>query len=117
MGYKDNVFRYFQKVVQDENIEIVFVSGDKDPDEMKACMEGSHGDWLAVDNSDLYTEQIRKALQNEYYPELVVLKSDGTIVTKKGIKDINKYGSEAISVWKGENPPRRHFNLFHKICK
>ena len=84
---------------------------------MKACMKGSHGNWLAADYHSELSQQVREAFQNEHYPELVVIKSDGTIVTKNGIKDVKKYGSGAISVWRGEALPRRTFSYkFHKLC-
>merc|ERR1712078_513147 len=51
-----------------DNVEIVFVSSDRSNDDMLSYMKESHGDWLAT----------------EHGSPLVVVKPDGTLVTKDG---------------------------------
>lgn len=46
---RDNwCFIYKELVKEEEPIEIVFVSGDDNQEEMKTFMKDHHGDWLAI---------------------------------------------------------------------
>ena len=76
------------------------MSSDRTPEAMFSYMKESHGDWLAVElNSDL-----SNSLDQKYgvsgIPTLVVVKPDGTLVTKEARRDVtNKEAKEAVEAW------------------
>ena len=63
-------------------------------------MKESHGDWLAVElNSDL-SESLDQKYEVTGIPTLVVVKHDGTLVTKEGRGDVqSKQPKEAVEAW------------------
>lgn len=67
-----------------ENLEVVFVSADRDDESMKKYIEEARMPWLTVTRDG----EIAKALSEKYevtgIPTLVILKSDGSLLTRDG---------------------------------
>ena len=76
------------------------MSSDQSPEEMFSNMTGSHGKWLAVElNSDL-SDTLKQQYGVRGIPTLVVVKPDGTLVTKEGRGDVtDKEAKEAVEAW------------------
>jgi len=85
----------------DEQFELVFVPFDRSAEDVKTYLAESHGDWLYLDYD---SEHIRK-LADKYgvqgIPALIVIRPDGTVVTKDGRSDVqSKPAKVAFSAWK-----------------
>merc|ERR1712193_538089 len=65
-----------------DNVEIVFVSSDRSPEDMLSYMKESHGDWLACQHNSAVANQLKQKYGISGIPSLVVCKKDGTVVTK-----------------------------------
>ena len=76
------------------------MSSDKSTEEMFSYMKESHGDWLAVElNSDL-SNTLKQKYGVRGIPTLVVVKPDGTLVTKEGRGDVTcKQPKHAVEFW------------------
>ena len=76
------------------------MSSDQNPEAMFSYMKESHGNWLAVElNSDLSNTLDQKNGVSGI-PTLVVVKPDGTLVTKEGRGDVtNEEAKEAVEAW------------------
>mgnify|MGYP001387804252 FL=1 len=83
-----------------DNVEVIFVSSDQSPEEMFSNMTESHGKWLAVElNSDL-SDTLKQQYGVRGIPALVVVKPDGTLVTKQGRGDVTcKQPKHAVEFW------------------
>ena len=79
------------------------MSSDQSPEAMFSYMKESHGAWLAVElNSDL-ADILKRKYDIKGIPTLVVVKPDGTLVTKEGRKDVScKQPNHAIEFWMKE---------------
>merc|ERR1711953_1091781 len=73
----------FYGEVSDE-LEILFVSSDRSPEDMTSYMKESHGDWCGVEHNSALANGLKKTLRVQEIPMLVVAKKDGTLVTKDG---------------------------------
>ena len=82
-----------------DDIEIVFVSSDRTPEDMKNYMKESHGDWLAVPHNSELAGALKTKFGIQGIPALVVCKSDGSILTKEGRADVQKAGPEGMKQW------------------
>ena len=80
-------------------MEIIFVSGDRTPKDMMDYMKESHGDWLAVEHDSELSDKLNEKFDVSGIPTLVVLKGDGTVVTKGGRGDIGTHGPAALEFW------------------
>ena len=67
---------------------------------MVSYMKESHGDWWAVEHGS----ETAQALKTKYgitgIPALVVVKKDGTLITKDGRGGVQKDGPAAMQQWK-----------------
>merc|ERR1712154_355490 len=90
----------FYGEVSDE-LEIVFVSSDRLPEDMTSYMKKSHGDWCAVEHNSALANGLKKTLRVQEIPTLVVVKRDGSVVTKNGRSHVmGKQPQEAVQGWK-----------------
>merc|ERR1711953_895874 len=67
-----------------DDLEIVFVSSDRSPDDMISYMKESHGDWCGVEHNSALANDLKQKCGVQGIPMLVVVKKDGTLVTKDG---------------------------------
>ena len=101
-----------------EGLEIVFVSSDRSPEDMQSYMKESHGDWLAVQHNSTVANDLKQKYGEKDLssnpgkqiifcsgisgiPSLVVVKLDGTVVTKDGRSHVTgKAPAQAVKDWK-----------------
>merc|ERR1712154_278242 len=90
----------FYGEVSDE-LEIVFVSSDRSPDDMTSYMKESHGDWCGVEHNSALANELKQKYGVQGIPMLVVVKKDGTLVTKDGRSHVmGKQPKQAVQGWK-----------------
>merc|ERR1711974_594000 len=83
-----------------DNVEIVFVSSDRSPEDMLSYMKESHGDWLACQHNSAVANQLKQKYGVSGIPMLVVCKKDGTVVTKDGRTHVmSKSPQQAVGDW------------------
>merc|ERR1719443_1803425 len=84
-----------------DNVEIVFVSSDRSNEDMLSYMKESHGDWLATKHGSPLTNDLKQKFGIQGIPTLVVVKPDGTLVTKDGRAHVcSKQPKQAVESWK-----------------
>merc|ERR1712045_876354 len=94
------ILKDFYEEVEDEGVEIIFVSCDRSKADMISYVKESHGDWFGVEHGSDLVEELSKKFGVSGIPYLVVLKSDGTIITKDGRSAVQKQGAAAVKAWK-----------------
>merc|ERR1712154_219823 len=90
----------FYEEVKDEGVEVIFVSSDRSKADMMSYMKESHGDWYAVEHGSSLSDKLSENMDVDGIPFLVVLKDDGTIVTKEGRSDVQERGPSVVQPWK-----------------
>merc|ERR1712244_43891 len=89
------------KVEADKALEIVFVSSDRSPEDMISYMKESHGDWCGVEHNSALANELKQKYGVQGIPMLVVVKKDGTVVTKDGRSNVvGKQPKQAVQGWK-----------------
>jgi len=85
-----------------KGLEIVFVSSDRSPDDMTSYMKESHGDWLGVEHNSQLANDLKQKYGVSGIPFLVVVKADGTLVTKDGRAHVcsGKAPQQTVDGWK-----------------
>jgi len=94
------VLKDFYEEVESEGVEIIFVSSDRSPADMVSYMKESHGDWLAVEHGSELGQGLKQKFGVSGIPALIVMKSDGTLVTKDGRAAVQGKGPAAVKDWK-----------------
>ena len=90
---------WFQEV-ESEGVEIIFVSSDRSPADMVSYMKESHGDWYGVEHGSDLAQGLKQKFGVSGIPCLVVIKSDGTLITKDGRGAVQGKGPAAVKDWK-----------------
>lgn len=94
------VLKDFYEETYDEGVEIIFVSSDRSPADMVSYMKESHGEWLAVEHGSEVAQGLKQKFGVSGIPCLVVLKGDGTLITKDGRAAVQGKGPAAVKDWK-----------------
>merc|ERR1712008_515178 len=89
------ILKEFYEEVKDEGVELIFVSCDRSKADMISYMKESHGDWFGVSG----------------IPYLVVVKSDGTLITKDGRSAVQGQGPTVVKSWKNKTIVIFFFNF------
>ncbi|TRY63398.1 hypothetical protein TCAL_01845 [Tigriopus californicus] len=94
------ILKDFYAEANDMGVEIIFVSSDKSHDDMISYMKESHGDWFALKHGDDSVKELKENFQISGIPSLIVLKKDGTLITKEGRNHVQGKGPNAVKEWK-----------------
>ena len=60
----------------------------------------SHGDWFGVEHGSDLVQQLSEMFGVSGIPYLVVVKSDGTLITKDGRSAVQGQGPTVVKSWK-----------------
>uniref|UniRef100_A0A1W7RA19 Nucleoredoxin-like protein 2 n=1 Tax=Hadrurus spadix TaxID=141984 RepID=A0A1W7RA19_9SCOR len=79
--------------------EVVFVTSDRDEQSMYDYMKECHGDWLAVPFGSETIRDLKQKYSVTGIPTLVIVKKDGTLITKDGRSAVQSNGAQAYKSW------------------
>jgi nucleoredoxin len=94
------ILKEFYEEVEDEGVELIFVSCDRSKADMISYMKESHGDWFGVEHGSDLVQQLSEMFGVSGIPYLVVVKSDGTLITKDGRSAVQGQGPTVVKSWK-----------------
>uniref|UniRef100_A0A915B063 Thioredoxin domain-containing protein n=1 Tax=Parascaris univalens TaxID=6257 RepID=A0A915B063_PARUN len=95
------VLKDFYEELDGEAFEIVFVSFDRSENDLKEYMEEAHGDWYFIPFGSDEIQELAKKFDVSGIPALVVIKSNGDVITKNGRADVSSRSpAQALGAWK-----------------
>lgn len=96
-GFTPLLRKFYESLPASENLEIVFVSGDRDEASFKEYFQNDHGNWLAVKYGSPEIAQLNKHCNVEGIPHLTVVDGKGECVVPgdQARKDVAGATSEA----------------------
>ena len=85
-------------------MEVVFVSADRSKADMESYYKESHGKWLCAEHGSDVSNKLGEHFECPHYPYMVVVRADGTFVTKDGTGDVRshyneKEGAKVLGKW------------------
>ncbi|XP_077492201.1 nucleoredoxin-like protein 2 [Amblyomma americanum] len=91
------------KVAKGDNlaIEVIFISADRNKNDMLNYMKTSHGDWYGLPFDDPLQGEVEERFKVVGVPTLLVMKADGTMVCANGKKVVQERGVQAFRDWLG----------------
>ncbi|KAH6940547.1 hypothetical protein HPB50_000568 [Hyalomma asiaticum] len=81
------------------SIEVVFISADRNKQDMLNYMRASHGDWYGLPFDDPLQAELQDRFKVAGVPTLLVMKPDGTVVCPNGKKIVQERGVQAFRDW------------------
>lgn len=87
------------KEIHKENFEVVLIGSDGSSKAQANYMKKYKMPWFALKNQSDVARDISLSLQVKFIPYLVILDSDGNVITKDGKKNIDSMGNAAFGYW------------------
>lgn len=81
------------------NFAVVFISYDKNEDEMEKYFRSKHRDWFALPFDDPLKEELKIKYHVTAVPRFIVVHRDGEPITLKGRKEIHDKGVICFRNW------------------
>ncbi|CAF0994942.1 unnamed protein product, partial [Didymodactylos carnosus] len=93
----------YKQAIADASFDVVFVSSDEDQSSFDEYYKEMP--WKAIPYEDrTLAEKLEQKYQIQRIPSLIILKTDGTILTEDGVTELTQKGSNAIGKWvKGQS--------------
>jgi len=92
---------FYNKLKADNKpLEIVFVSGDENKPAMETYMKDMKMPWPAVPYESPKTIELKIKFGIFGFPFMIVLRPDGTLITRDGVRDVAQFGESAFDKWK-----------------
>ena len=113
-GFTPQLVKFYNKGAGKENFEIVFVSSDKNADDMKAYMKKDSMPWTAIPFGDASASALKRKLGIRGIPTLVIFGSDGKIISQNGRWDVVMLGPKALEAWKSPNYKPKTYQDYRK---
>jgi len=106
-GFTPVLKKFYDECAKEKGVEIIFVSGDQSEKEMFSYMKESHGDWYTLEHECEASEKLNEIFKVRGIPTLIVLNSEGEVVSKDGRADVQSGDhSEVIEEWKKGPKPK-----------
>jgi thiol-disulfide isomerase/thioredoxin len=101
--FTPQLVKFYRKVANKHKLEIIFVSSDRNVDEMKKYISEAKMPWCVIP----FDARERLALKKKYrvngIPRLIILESDGKVVSNNARFDVVKHNEDAVNYWQSNN--------------
>ena len=99
--FTPELVKFYKKVAKKSNLEIVFVSSDRDEKSMNAYLKKMP--WYAIPFGDAKKPVLARELQVRGIPTLAVFDANGKLITKNGRADVMRFKNKAAEEWSQYN--------------
>jgi nucleoredoxin len=99
-GFTPVLVKTYNEMIKDgKPFEVVFASSDRSKDAMAGYMTEMSMPWVAIPFGSKYKGQLGKKYGIRGIPSLVVIDSNGELITKNGRGDVGSKGAAAFDSW------------------
>lgn len=92
---------YAELIEAGEDVEVVYVPGDRSEDEMMKYFRELHGDWLALPMGDAaFARSLKERYGVSGIPSLVVVQNDGEVIDADARGAVQSRGPASFAAWK-----------------
>ena len=99
-AFTPQLVKFYNQAAQKNNLEIVFVSSDKDASSMAKYMKDDKMPWQALPFDAPAGKALKKELKVSGIPHLAVFDSDGRLLSGNARWDVAVLGEKAIEKWR-----------------
>ncbi|XP_045762813.1 uncharacterized protein LOC123865661 [Maniola jurtina] len=115
---KDGLIEKFYQIFENVKfvnvpIEVIYVPLDDTEEEMQKSYE-NQANWFTLKYSDPLIPVLKYFYNITCIPHLLVMKVDGTIVSRHGTLDLEEYGKNAVITWLSKSASTKKCRRFSK---
>ena len=116
-GFTPQLVDFYKSVAKKENIEIIFVSLDKEDKAMMNYMKKDKMPWLAIPFDAEERTNLQKTLRVAGIPHLIVFDSEGKMISPNARWDVVVLGKKAVEAWKSPDYKPKTYEDANKQSK
>ncbi|VDK48155.1 unnamed protein product [Anisakis simplex] len=91
----------FYEEVGNEEMEIIFVTADRNEKAMMDYYNDSHAKWLYIPFGNSHIDMLWKKYGVRTMPTLIIIKPDGSVITRNGVSNVKRRKpTETLRQWK-----------------
>lgn len=98
-GFTPQLVRFYKQVARKNNLEVIFVSCDKDEKAMVDYMKKDAMPWLAIPFGNPGNAELKKMCNARGIPQLTIFDSTGKIISQNARWDVVILGKNAVQAW------------------
>lgn len=99
-GFTPKLVEFYKKAKRRGNIEIVFISSDKDENAMMKYIKDDKMPWLTAPFRHQTAMKLKSQLRVNGIPTLVVFGKDGKLISRDARWDVTILGVKALRAWR-----------------
>ena len=104
--FTPELVRFYKRIIKKSNFELILVSSDRTSEAMMNYMKKYSMPWLAVPFNDSQRSELKREFNIRGIPTLIVLDSNGRIISTQARREVDSRGTDAMDVWQ-RNAGRR----------
>ena len=116
-GFTPKLVDFYKSIAKKENIEIIFVSLDKEDKAMMNYMKKYKMPWLAIPFDAEERTNLQKTLRVSGIPHLIVFDSEGKMISPNARWDVVILGKKAVDAWKSTDYKPKTYQDYNKKPK
>ena len=97
--FTPELVKFYKRVSKKSNFELILVSSDKTSEAMMNYMKKYSMPWLAVPFNDSQRSELKQEFNIRGIPTLIVLDSNGKIISTQARYEVNSRGTDAMKIW------------------
>lgn len=101
--FTPQLVNFYKKTAKKSKIEVIFVSRDRNENEMKQYIDKANMPWYTIPFAALERNKLANDFKVNGIPRLIILDSNGKVVSNNARFDIVKYQEKAIEQWQSAN--------------
>ena len=97
--FTPELVRFYKRVSKKSNFELILVGCDRTSEAMMNYMKRYSMPWLAVPFDDSQSSELKREFNIRGIPTLIVLDSNGRIISTQARREVDSRGTDAMDVW------------------
>ncbi|PAV85099.1 hypothetical protein WR25_04517 [Diploscapter pachys] len=95
---------FYDELKSSGEFEVVFISYDRNEQDLKNYMKEAHGDWYHISFKHPKIQELASKYSVNGIPALIIIKPDGEIITKEGRTNVQAKTSPKVTIseWKSQ---------------
>ncbi|PAV71494.1 hypothetical protein WR25_12233 [Diploscapter pachys] len=95
---------FYDELKSSGEFEVVFISYDRNEQDLKSYMKEAHGDWYHISFKHPKIQELASKYGVNGIPALIIIKPDGEIITKEGRTNVQAKTSPKVTIseWKSQ---------------
>lgn len=113
-AFTPQLVNFYRRASKRGKLEIIFVSSDKNEQDMLAYIKKNNMPWLTIPYNDKSRTELKKEFKINGIPTLVILNSQGKVISQNGRWDVVILKNKALNAWQSSDYVPKTYKDYQK---